>query len=121
MYIRYKMRMPKDLKPNTLPKFAKKKKKRKPKKQKVPRTIEERKEDVLTMLMELERLEIPKSYEPYQEILTLCNKYIDFGEYAEGVIKLPAYDRHFVYMFPEFQPGKIQAMLKYVGKKKKEV
>jgi hypothetical protein len=99
-------------------KRAGKRRKPKQKKVRVKRTQEERKEDVLSMLMELERLEIPKSYEPYQDILTVCNKYIDDGEYAEGIIKLTAYDRHFVYMFPEFQPGKIQAMLRYVGKKK---
>ena len=95
-----------------------KRKIRKVKKEHVKRTKEERKEDVINMLMELERLEIPKSYEPYQEILTLCNNYIDSGNYAEGIIKLEAYDRHFVYMFPENQPGKIQCMLKYVGNKK---
>ena len=95
-----------------------KKRARKIKKEPVKRTEEERKEDVITMLLELERLEIPKSYGPYQEILTLCNNYIDNGNYAEGVVKLEAYDRHFVYMFPENQPGKIQAMLKFVGNKK---
>lgn len=97
-----------------------KKKNKKPPKVRVRRTQDERQEDVITMLLELERLEIPKTYEPYQQILSVCNKYIDDGNYAEGVIKLTAYDRHFVYMFPEHQPGKIQAMLKYVGTKKPE-
>lgn len=96
-----------------------KKGKKKVKAPKEPRTKEEREEDVMKMLMELDRLEINKNYEPFQEILTLCNSYIDDGKYAEGVIKLPAYDRHFVYMFPENKPGKIQAMLKFVGDPKK--
>jgi hypothetical protein len=99
-------------------KIARKKEKRE--RPKVKRTREERNEDILAMLAEISKLEIPTSYEPFQEILTKCNEYIDNGEYAEGVIQLPAYNRAFVYMFPEYQPGQVQAMLKFTGKKSGE-
>jgi len=100
-------------------KTIRKKRRKKIKKERVRRTEDERKEDIMSMLMELDKLEINKSYEPFQDILTVCNRYIDDGNYEEGVIKLPAYDRHFVYMMPEYRPGKIQCMLKFVGDPKK--
>jgi hypothetical protein len=96
-------------------KTIRKRRRKKIKKPKERRTEEERRDDVMSMLIELDKLEINKKYEPFQDILTLCNKYIDNGDYEEGVIKLPAYDRHFVYMMPEYRPGKIQCMLKFVG------
>ena len=100
-------------------KTIRKKRRKKIKRERVRRTEDERKEDIMSMLMELDKLEINKSYEPFQDILTVCNRYIDDGNYEEGVIKLPAYDRHFVYMMPEYRPGKIQCMLKFVGDPKK--
>lgn len=100
-------------------KTIRKKRRKKIKREKVRRTEDERKEDIMSMLMELDKLEINKSYQPFQDILTVCNRYIDDGNYEEGVIKLPAYDRHFVYMMPEYRPGKIQCMLKFVGDPKK--
>lgn len=100
-------------------KTIRKKRRKKIKRERVRRTEDERKEDIMSMLMELDKLEINKSYQPFQDILTVCNRYIDDGNYEEGVIKLPAYDRHFVYMMPEYRPGKIQCMLKFVGDPKK--
>jgi hypothetical protein len=99
-------------------KIARKKEKRN--QPKVRRTEKERHDDIIKMLAKISDLGIPTSYEPYQEILTKCNEYIETGNYSEGVIKLPAYDRHFIYMFPEYKPGEVQAMLKFTGKKSKD-